>query len=489
MCYTGIAKKLSLLIFFVITGVTAFTQTLGFRFFPIKDVPLISQGFIGKIDSRFFLLNRANSEAVDLFIYDTLTNKTGRKTYPFPRQVMSIMTNEKSIVFIGVKQTLDSTRYHYLEVDAQGELIRKKDGLITVLNLPLRVVNSSDEKYTLLYQYLRKGTDSAFIQGSLIGTNGELKKQLAYSFKHDKDRDDEPEIAVDNNGNTHVLVFDKYSNYRISTELTLNTMMLNKEEISSEVFSLQKVKLKNMRLFQNTQCNCMQAEGMYTDGTQKVTQGLYSIAFPFVRKNELIPRFAYIGSDMIKNFKKGFSATEATIRNSLQLQEMVYSDSGSFAVMRLSLDLLQQPGQKWTDNGRYALPRTDLSLGRSVVMMRAGRWNAPKLIYLKMAKENGIEWQTTQSLDVFSFSENMYNRVFLIGAEQREILTVLYQASEDDEPHPVLVSMKDGLEHTEKFPEKRMVFSPVQLLGPKQYGSLYLNTSSGEGGVMLIEKK
>jgi hypothetical protein len=474
-------------------GISVAAQTHSFRFFPIDDLPLIYQGFLGRVGSHFFLLNRTKVNTLDVYIYDTVLQKGASHSFPVPGQLMSVSVRGKSIAFITISPGEEQNmKCNFLELDENGTVLRKKQNIIQTINVPLKVISSNDQKKILFYQYSRKGNDSGYIQASLFGADGEIEKQLAYSFKYDRERNIEPETFLDNAGNTHILVYDKYSNYRISTDLTLNSIPFNEEEIVSETFTLQKIKLKTMRVFQNDQSDVLQAEGLYTDGMDKVTSGIYSISFPHERKSELKPRFIPFSPEMIKSFKKGFSATDATIRNSLQLQDMIYSDSGSFAVMRLSVDYLVNPKNSMPGRGRFyrnSLPMTDMAFRESILVSRAKNWNAPKLIFIKLEDREGIEWQSIRTLDVFRRSDDMYNRIFLVSGEKVKLSLVLYQADEKDEPHPVFISMKDGKQVIEKFPEKELFFSPIQFLSHEQYGSLYLNTKTGEGGIMVIEEK
>jgi hypothetical protein len=474
-------------------GIFVTAQTHSFRFFPINDLPLIYQGFLGRVGSHFFLLNRTKFNGLEIYIYDTVLQKGTTHSFAVPGQLMSVSLREKSIAFITVSQGEEKNmKSNFLELDEDGTVLRKKQNTIQTVNVPLKVIVSDDQKRVLFYQYTRRGTDSGFIQGSLIGQDGELEKQLAYSFKYDRERNIEPETFLDNAGNTHILVYDKYSNYRISTDLTLNSISFNDEEIVSETFTLQKIKLKTMRVFQNEHSNVLQAEGLYTDGMDKVTSGIYSISFPRIRKSELTPRFIPFSEEMIKSFKKGFSATDATIRNSLQLQDMIYSDSGSFAVMRLSIDYMVSPKNSINNRGRVyrnTFPMPDIGFKESILVSRAKNWNAPKLIFIKLEDKEGIQWQSIRTLDVFRRSDDMYNRIFLVSGEKVKLSLVLYQADDKDEPHPVFISMRDGKQVIEKFPEKELFFSPIQFLSREQYGSLYLNTKTGEGGIMVIEEK
>jgi hypothetical protein len=470
-------------------GLFSVAQQHKFRFFPVKDLSFSSHGFIGKIGNQFVLLNRSNPEGLGLYIYDTALQTGVDHAYAFPKQLRAVLTYEKSLAFLSLVPDSAGMTCHYIEVGENGDVLRRKKHPLPLKGQALQVLISNNQKHVLFYRYLQNGNDSALVQGFMIGMDGEIENHLLYNLKYDKERDLLPKTFVDNNGNTHVFVFDQFNNYRLSSTLTINTMSLAEDEIVSETFELQKVKLKTMDVFQNEDCNCMQAEGVYTDGMEKTMQGFYSISFPVNRKKELKPRFFPLANELVNEFRKGFGMTEKFARNSLQLQKIQHSDSGSFVIMRLNP------------------PRVDIRsyLGgssASPLISRANRVSSPRLIVVKMGSGQRIEWYTIKSLDVFRSPitmpaiENLpkewlfnYNNVFLMGGEKLQTGLVLYEADSKEEPNPVFVSIKDGSQSVEKFPEKKLTFSSIQSLGPNHYASLYTNMAKGESGIMIIEKK
>lgn len=282
----------------------------------------------------------------------------------------------------------------------------------------------------------------------------------------------------------------------------------------------------------------MQVEGLYVNGTGKNNKGIYSIAFPLGRKNELAPRFIPFSLEMIKNFKRGFSATEESILNSLQLKEMVSSDWGSFAILAIHNGIPQQtPGFRpeddpsinsfnrnlnvsrgsdyqppiTTTNANSAtgtnVPRTrtvnqnfdkyanaapiigGMPVKSSSLSSSASGRNAPKIICIKLDAEQGFRWYTSRTLDIFNKSSDIYNRILLVGGEKEMMPFLLYQADVLDEPYPVLVTMKDGIQFLEKFSEKKLIFSPIQFLNHSHYASLYQNKETGVGGLLFIHAK
>lgn len=477
-------KKAVLLASFLIVCASGRAQSHAFRFFPIKDLPFVYQGLVGKVGSHFFMLSRFNPAGLDLFIYDTVSQTGNKRLYPFPRLVSSILVYEKSMVFVGISMNETSgISYHFLELDENGDEIKRKQDSLEVLSPSMNTVVSPDKKHILYYQYFKRGPDSAFMQASMIGADGAVEKTLSYTFKHDKERDDEPETFLDNKGNTHVLVYDKYNNYRLSTDLTINTVPFKEEVMVSETFSLQKTKLKTMSLSQNKSCNCLQAQGTYADGSMKTVRGIYTLLFPSSRVRELKQRYSAFTPAMIKDFKKGFVASDGGIANSLFLQEILYTDSGSYAVFKLSSDLVQHQETRIRAN-RQLIDPSPLAM----VITRANNWNAPKTIYVKIAMDHNIQWHSIKGQDVFRFTEARYNRLF-VNAGDQEILTMMCAADKQDEPQPILLSIKDGEQVVENLPEKFVTFSPLQALAKQLYGSIYMNDKTKEGGLMLVLSK
>lgn len=537
MQHSCVNKKLWPAVFTIVLVLNGHAQQHAFRFFPIKGLALQSNALIGRIGSHFFLLNTESNNGLGLSILDTTAATAATRHYSFPKQLVSIQVNERSIVLVATSQNGAGPAYHILELNEAGDEVDKKDGPLTAMRGPVKATISAGKQYLLFYELVRKTDDSVQLRGVMLGADRVVKKQLRYSFRHNIELDSEPELFLDNSGNTHILVYDKYDNYRISADLTVNTIPLTEEQIISETFTFRKVKLKRMRVFRNNDCNCLQAEGMYVDGVSRINKGLYSIAFPPGRKNELAPRFIPFNDEMVKNFRKGFSATDETILQSIALQDILYSDEGSFMILRINNGIPQKvmrinpeddPSVKSLNRalntsraGDYQPPSQAITTGttgagarrsRTVPVMpidksgnasqllsgaatrssplssRASGRNAPKFICVKIDKEQGIQWYAGRSLDIFADDE-LYNRIFFIGGEKEALPLVLYQADPQEEPFPVLITMKAGKQLPDKFPEKKLVFSSMLYLDHFQYGSLYLNSETGESGLMVIKAK
>ncbi|MEN9686423.1 MAG: hypothetical protein RLZZ28_2209 [Bacteroidota bacterium] len=527
------SKKIGIALISICFLLKGKAQTHEFRFFPLKDPVLQQQGFMGKLGASFFLVDQTPGANLGLSIYDTLSRSVKTVLYDFPRQILTVIKYEQSFLLLALSRQNAAVFFQLLEINEGGEVISKNSGLLNGLSNRPRFLNSANKNFFLFYQLAKKSADSSFISGVLIGKDGIARKQLAYSFKQDKEQDAEPEIFLDNAGNTHVLVYDRYNNYRISCDLAVNTIPVNEEQMISETFNFRNTKLKSMHVFQNNECNCMQAEGMYVDGVSKNNKGLYSIAFPVGRKNELAPRFIPYTAEMIHEFKKGFSATDAMIQNSLQLYDWVYANSGSFALLKLSYGMPKRVSSMQPDEdiSNRSLNR-NLSISRaadfqppsttsattptrirtlpgsadkyanaaplingfspsnsSALLSRASGRNAPKLICIKLSREKGFEWHDSYPIDIFISGNELHNRIFLIGGENESISMVKYQADNKDEPFPVMITLKAFNRMVEKFPVKKLLFSPLQFLEHAQYGSLYANTENGEQGILLVTVK
>lgn len=532
-------KRKALLCWFcIVTAITLRAQDHGFRFFPVKEQAVLQQVMAGMLGSRFFLMNQPSWPGLRLHMYDTVTQSGITRSYPFPQPVSAVQVQDSVIRFLATSREQDGLVADLLELDKDGHIIRRQHLPLPGLQGPVRLLTSNDSQLWLFSQVIRKNADSAVLRAVLAGADGKMRKQLLYSFRHHAELEADPELFLDNQGNTHILVYDKYSNYRMSSGLTVNTVPANEELIVSETFTFEKVKLKTMRVFQNNGCNCLQAEGMYVDGTTRNNKGIYSMAFPAGRKNELAPRFIPFTAEMIRSFRKGFSATDAMVQNSLQLQDILYTDSGSVAILRLAVGMPQRvddlrfqsdagsmnafsrslavsrasdisaPVYRGTGSTRASstTPRVRQVAGgdkyanaaplqsgmpakTSPLSSRATGRNAPKLLFLKLGIDQGFAWYSGRPLDVFNLPGESYNRQLLSAGSSSEIQVLLYQADQLEEPYPYLLTLRNGQQVQQKLPEKKMLFSPLQSLSRNRYASLYLNTETGEGGILLIEGK
>jgi hypothetical protein len=539
MTYFFIPRSLILAIAFALAANLLHAQGHEFHFFPVKDIALEQQGLVGMLGNRAFLLSLDRKDQLNLFVFDLEAQQGLKKDYPFEREGMAIVNRDHSILF--VSQT--GKQVHLLELDETGAVLRQKKSLVAVGAQPAHVLSSADKSRVLVYSLERKGSDSSVIAGTLFDSAMNAVKHLAYAFHYEPELDMDPAVVLDNQGNTHVLVYDKTTNYRMSSDLTLNTIPYAEELIISETFNLNKIKLRTMQAFQNSECNCIQTEGLYVDGMEKNNRGVYSIAFPPGRKNELAPRFIRFRSDMIQQFKKGFSATEEAVQDNIQLQDLFYSDSGSVAVFSLRLGdpqkLQSDPINSDSRMGARGIRQTlAVSRGNDMIASvatavvpastpsgtrvrsitnrpvptgdpnndlwpftngsyqkppplssRASGRNAPKLMFVKLHHDQGFSWFTSRSLDVFSPSADLYNKQFIAGGQWPEAAMIMYQADDAGEPSPVFVTVRNGRQTVEKFGDRQLVFSPLQLISPGHYGSLYLNLEKDEAGILLINPR
>ena len=121
-------RKIVLIIVCLSIGLTAAAQSHTFRFIPINEVVIEKQGFVGKLGSHFFLMNRDNTGLLSLYVYDSVSQTGITRNYPFQKQPMSVLIYDKSILFISSIPNKTETAYYFLEVDEEGNLLRRKEG-------------------------------------------------------------------------------------------------------------------------------------------------------------------------------------------------------------------------------------------------------------------------------------------------------------------------------------------------------------------------
>lgn len=474
-------KKSILPVFCLLFSIGVAAQTHAFRFFPVNDKLASYQGIVGKVGSRLFLLNRFNPMGLEVYVYDTLAQTGAQHVFRFPRNLTTTMTREHSVAFVGTFWEDNKLHYRYLEIGENGDSLHSHSDILGLNTIRNSSTTSPDKNHLLYYQFVRFEGDSALLHGTMIGSTGKIEKTLSYTFKHDKERDDEPTLFLDNAGNTHVLVYDKFDNYRLSTDLTINTIPLAEEAMISESFALRKTKLKTMRIFQDTVDNSLNAQGLFVDGQDRMVKGIYSFAFPQDRKNQLRPKYAAFTKDMVNSFRKGFNTRAAEVGNNLMLMNMAYTDSGTYAVFRL---VSQQSTIVGSRSGlRNNIPEVFVSQGK--VLVRGNNWNAPKLVYVRINRNRDFDWHATRGQDIFRATDGRFNSI-IFGSDHSDFMTLLYEADRHDDPQPVLISFRNGKQVTEALPAKEMVFTGLHSLSHKTFAALYQNLGTGESGILLI---
>jgi hypothetical protein len=162
--FRSVLRK-GLLTCFVAASLFSVAQTHSFHFFPVRGLSFATGRFIGKIDSHFFIINR--KPGLDLSVYDTVSQTVVNRSYQFPRYLIRTLFYKKSVAFIGL--TADSSRMtcHFLELDERGDVLDSNHVRLPLLNVSLQAITSADQNHTLIYQYIKKGNDSAFVQGGI----------------------------------------------------------------------------------------------------------------------------------------------------------------------------------------------------------------------------------------------------------------------------------------------------------------------------------
>lgn len=481
------------------------------------------QGVLGRIHNKIFLINQNNPEIVDLYAYDTLSKTGAQYVRRFPRMMLHTLSRPQAFGFVGIYQQEDKLRYRYLELGENGDSLRGHEDTLALLNNRFNTLSSPDERHLLYYQCRRFNADSAWLQGTMIGVNGTVEKVLYYTFKHDKERDQEPSVFVDNSGNTHIVVYDKFDNYRISTNITINTISFADEFITSESFDLRKVKLKTMDLLEDVSAGRISAKGLYVNAADFEVQGMYNLSFPLARKNEIRPKYAPFTPEIIKSMTKNFNnQTTSQTLNQLSIEDISNTSGGTTSVFHLdpvgmytgtakqrspydetrifqnqvNLFRVEMP----TVNNLYEMEQKNADIAPSALAagprstpppsyVAADSWNAPKLVFLRTNANNDFTWHATKGQNIFSLPDPRYNYT-LYANDAFETIVLLYENNDlkkADVPRPVLVSFRNGQRVTERVADKLVLFSPVQPLRDRMFGAIYYNPNNYESGIMVIQ--
>ncbi len=502
-----------------------------FSFYSIPAYNFQTGGLVAHSGSHFFLMGPESNRDLSLLVFDTVTKTSVKHRYPFPRQFHSIDSIENGVRLIATETVRGGMTCHFMDLDEYGNVINKKESFLQGWKGSVRFLYSPGHSQLLFYQIIPVTEDSSLLRGALMNQEGRITKDLSHPFRIHDSLDAGPEVFLDDQGNTHILVYDKFDNYRISTNVWVNTIPFLQDEIETAGYTFGKVKLRNMQLFQHAGIDCLQAEGMYTDGNDKKNKGLYVIRFPTGKNNSLSQRFIPFHQEMTKRFKNGFSATEQMILNGLQLLDVKFVENGSFALLNLQVGEPQKIMQLKPENDpsvasfnkalnvsrasdfllaqattptntqtrnrvqgglsdRY-VNSTPLSVKSqsmfSALASRSTSRNAPKLICIKIDSEKGFAWYLSKSLDVFIPQRDYYNQVISIKVSDTEMAYVLFQADAAEEPYPVWLSFNNGIQQTEKLPRKILAIAPIFTLPAQGFACLFQDMVNGESGLMIVK--
>lgn len=290
-------KVLSLGALFLMMHVERSTAQLAtFDIKTVKDVFLSTPKLISYHNGYYQILDFSNTAQSKFYLLDT--NLNVRSTRDLPYQAYTGLQKKigDTTMILWNTTSADSTHFTMLKLGIQGEELRQQQWAFSKKEHPSFRFSSIDEqgRFVFYYSLYKDSTDKVLVDGVLIDQQTENTKSLSYSVDLDEALQRLKMPLVDVQGNIHVIVYDKLTNYRLAATVQLHTIPYRERSLLTETFSFDKVKFYDLEFADNTHANEIQLRGFYYDGLTKVKTGLASIGFPYERINKVSNQFTPI---------------------------------------------------------------------------------------------------------------------------------------------------------------------------------------------------
>jgi hypothetical protein len=306
----------------------AFTITIAqqptLRFFEAEQTTPVNYrsepNLVGKVGSHFMVMDNALFKT-KIYLFDS--------SYQLLKQAeqLDVVYGAKKSI-IGDKVKIAWNEHHtddewlcLLTLDENGEKVDfKKYEYSNPDRLRLKITSDIQNRYYLFSFIGLEDSLHAVINGVLLDSSWNKIKTISSPFDYDATLERGTVPVVDAAGNIHVFVYDKLSNYRLSTRVTANTIPLDETSITKQRFQLDKVKLYDPYFFDDPQHNRIQLQDFYYNGSTKNKEGLAVIHFPYERNRAISKKLTPMPDSILnslykktKNLKKRQNIMESII--------------------------------------------------------------------------------------------------------------------------------------------------------------------------------
>jgi hypothetical protein len=307
---------------FAFTMSTAQQPTL--RFFEAAESTPVNYrsepNLVGKVGSNFMVMDNALLKT-KIYLFDSSFQLVKQA-----EQLDVVYSAKKNIV--GDKVKIVWNEHHtdeewlcLLTLDENGDKVDfRKFEYSNPGRLRLKITSDIQNRYYLFSFIGLDDSLHAAINGILLDSSWNKIKTISSPFEYDATLERGTVPVVDALGNIHVFVYDKLSNYRLSTGIKINTIPLKESSIRKQNFRLDKVKLYDPYFFDDPQRKQIQLRDFYYDGATKNKEGLAIIGFPYDGNGAINKKLTPIPDSVLnslykqtKNLKKRQSIMESIV--------------------------------------------------------------------------------------------------------------------------------------------------------------------------------
>ncbi len=350
---------LSLLSFFFIATTTAQQPDIRYHELPVNG--FLNPVVLGKTGNQYVIMDRPGPANTQLYFLDTAYQLQTQKTVPSYLYDVPVFGGKDQIQFLWQKQERDSLGVFSTVIKESGEI---KD-LSKMIPAPKpapgyeQVVADKQNRFFLFYSFF-KTKESLVLKAALFNRELVLLKQIDRAFACDFELDRPQSPVLDIKGNIHLLIYDRLTNYRLSATAQLYTIPIEGDDAIAESFQFDKAKFYDLLFFDDAANSQVKIAGFYYDGTNRVKQGIATVAFPYERGNEMIQRFFPFSKEQRESIaqKMEHVRRKNDVMDFVKLKE-IYEEDGTVTVTAWVMDVPNQ--QLYKDNEKEEMQNRDLA--------------------------------------------------------------------------------------------------------------------------------
>ncbi len=300
--------KPGLLLLCILISVFSSAQLPGIQLFENSNAGMISTRssprLIGKVGENYLMMDNS-IKGIILTVFDSSFEFVSQRDQPssFYRANKII---DKDSLHVTWSESHEGEEWLYKQsFDQNGNgskmrIVKLNNPDHRFMNLAMDRLNKRSFFYTL--QVI--DSPNVAIKGAILDANWQKIKEVSGTFSLITNLERAPLPMMDADGNIHVFVYDKLSNYRLSAQLTVHSLLFTENNFRKESFQFDHNKLYDPVFADDPETKHWVMHDFFYEGQSKEKKGVITLKIPYERGKELIPVFQDLPDSVQKELRK-----------------------------------------------------------------------------------------------------------------------------------------------------------------------------------------
>jgi hypothetical protein len=268
------------------------TQTFSLDLYKQERLLFHKPVFIGRSGTNYLLMDLPDARGTRVYSFTPSLQLVTEIRIPHGAFYGQYHSKNGRTNIVWQERAQDTTSLLMYSIYENGQAETSKRVAVSVgQNNYTRVLTDKNNGHYLLYNLFTDRQQHLIINGLLLDSLFNTIKKIGVSFNFDTTLDRLAGPLLDTEGNVHMVLYDKLTNYRGSVAMRINTLPRNDGAALEERFHFDRIKLYDLLLYDNPVDKQVQLAGFFYDGSSKHTSGIASIRFPYQRINQVSHTF------------------------------------------------------------------------------------------------------------------------------------------------------------------------------------------------------